>query len=213
MHAQNDKSIGVDSILYVSFCYPGPTLTFSAYFRYGCHRVNLNELSVMVKSHILSNRHLHLTKSSSIIRFSSFLRGICKYDLRDRESHIQPGDRVLVRNVWVRGKRKIADIWEKDVYLVVDQPNKDIPVYIVKREHGRGNRRMLHKNLLLPFMALPASKQDLLDTSMPTDSTQPLLVDTPDIVDNIGQDDLADTSSNDEISSADTGDSGTQTAD
>ena len=46
---------------------------------------------------------------------------------------MQPGDRVLARNVGVRGKRKIADRREKDVYLVVDQPNKDIPVYIVKR--------------------------------------------------------------------------------
>ena len=62
------------------------------------------------------------------------------YDLRVRESHIQPGDRVLFRNVGVKGKRKIADRWEKDVYLLVDQPNKDIPVYIVKRENGRGKR-------------------------------------------------------------------------
>ena len=37
------------------------------------------------------------------------------YDLRVRESQLQPGDRVLVRNVGVRGKRKIADRWEKDV--------------------------------------------------------------------------------------------------
>ena len=34
------------------------------------------------------------------------------YDLRVRESQLQPGDRVLVRNVGVRGKRKIADRWE-----------------------------------------------------------------------------------------------------
>ena len=46
---------------------------------------------------------------------------------------------------------------------------------------------------------------------MSTDSTQPLPVDTADTVDNIGQDDLADTSSNTEVSSADTGVSGTQT--
>ena len=59
---------------------------------------------------------------------------------------MQPGDRVLVRNVGVRGKKKIADRWEKDVYLVVDQPNKGIPVYLLKREHGRGRRRMLHLN-------------------------------------------------------------------
>ena len=132
------------------------------------------------------------------------------YDLRVRESQLQPGDRVLARNVGVRGKRKIADRWEKDVYLVVDQPNKDIPVYIVKREHGRGKRRMLHRNLLLPFMALPASKPNLLDNSLPAGSTQPLPVVTTDTVDSADQVDLADTSSYDEVSSAKSEDAGTQ---
>ena len=70
---------------------------------------------------------------------------------------------------------------------------------------------MLHRSLLLPFMALPASKHDLLDTSMPTDCTQLLPVDTAGTVDNTGQDDLADASLNNEVSSSDTGDSGTQT--
>ena len=126
------------------------------------------------------------------------------YDLRIRESQLQPGDRVLVRNVGVRGKRKIADRWEKDVYLVVDQPNKGIPVYLLKREHGRGKRRMLHRNLLLPFMALPVSKPDHLDTSIPTESNQPSQVDTLDSVDNTVQDDSADTSMEVEESSADT---------
>ena len=46
-------------------------------------------------------------------------------------------------------------------------------------------------------MALPASRPDILDTSMPTDSTA-------DTVNTTGQDDLADTSSNHEVSSADT---------
>lgn len=134
------------------------------------------------------------------------------YDLRVRESQLQPGDRVLVRNLGVRGKRKIADRWEKDVYLVVEQPNKDIPVYLVKREHGRGKRRMLHRNLLLPFMALPASKPNHLDTSLSTDGTQPLPVVTSDNVDNTVQDDSADSSSNNEVNSADTENAGTQAA-
>ena len=37
------------------------------------------------------------------------------YDLRVRESQLPPGNQVLVRNVGVREKRKIADRWEKDV--------------------------------------------------------------------------------------------------
>ena len=98
------------------------------------------------------------------------------------------------------------------IWLVVDQPNKDIPVYTVKREHGRGNRIMLHRNLLLRYMAHRASKPDLLDTNMPSDSTQPLPVDTTDLVDNTGEGDLEDTSSNNEVRSSDTGDSETQIA-
>ena len=93
---------------------------------------------------------------------------------------------------------------------MVDQPNKDIPVYIIKREHGRGKRRMLHRNLLLPFMALLASKPNLLDTSLPAGSIQQLPVVTSDTVDSADQLDLADTSSNDEVSSAESEDAGTQ---
>ena len=107
---------------------------------------------------------------------------------------------MLVRNVGVRGKRKLADRWDEDFYLVVDLPNKGIPVYLLKREHGRGRRRMLHRNLLLPFMALPASKPNFLDTCIPTESTQPLSVDITTSVDNTDQDDLADTSVVTEVS-------------
>ena len=56
------------------------------------------------------------------------------YDLKARESQLLPGNRVLVRNVGLKGKNKFADKWEKEVYLVVDQPNKDVPVFVVKRE-------------------------------------------------------------------------------
>ena len=110
----------------------------------------------------------------------------------------------------MRGKRKVADRWEKDVYLVVDLPNKDIPIYILKPEHGRGKCRILHRNLLLPFMAVPASKPNPLDTSLSAGSTQPLPVVTADTVDSADQVDLADTSSNDEVSSAKSEDAGTQ---
>ena len=31
-----------------------------------------------------------------------------------------PGDRVLIRNVGLKGKNKLADKWDKDVYLIVE---------------------------------------------------------------------------------------------
>ena len=128
------------------------------------------------------------------------------YDLKARESQLLPGDRVLVRNVGLKGKNKLADKWEKEVYLVVDQPNKDVPVFVVKREHGRSTRKLLHRNLLLPFMALPASKPNSLETSLLIDGNQPLPADTTSVVDSTGQVELAGTSSDDEDSSGATND-------
>ena len=72
-----------------------------------------------------------------------------QYDRRSRGSHVQPGDRVLVRNVTPQGK--LDDRWSEDVYVVVSQPSADIPVFSLKPEEGRGRARTLHRNLLLPM--------------------------------------------------------------
>ena len=82
------------------------------------------------------------------------------YDLKVRDSVLHPGDRVLVRNVGLRGKQKLADRWERQAYIVKCQPNPDIPVYEVQLENSRSRKaRTLHRNLLLPFMFLPRGKQ------------------------------------------------------
>ena len=86
-----------------------------------------------------------------------------RYDLKVRESTVDVNDRVLVRNVGLKGKHKLADRWSRDVYIVISQPNKDIPVYRVQSECG-GPVRTLHRNMLLPFSAIPISS-DLPDTS------------------------------------------------
>ena len=72
------------------------------------------------------------------------------YDLKARGATIELGDKVLVRVVAFDGKHKIADRWEDDVYVIIEQPNKDIHVYTVQKENGEGRRRTLHRNLLLP---------------------------------------------------------------
>ena len=77
------------------------------------------------------------------------------YDIKVRHSTLQEGDRFLVKNVGLRGKRKIADRWEKTPYIVKSQPNPDIPVYEVQCDIPRAHKtRMLHRNLLLPFFCL-----------------------------------------------------------
>lgn len=85
-----------------------------------------------------------------------------RYDLKVREASVKPGDRVLVRNVGLKGKNKLADKWGRDVYVVLDRPNEDIPVFTVRKEHGRSPIRTVHRNLLLPFLGLPlkSPKQD-----------------------------------------------------
>lgn len=92
-----------------------------------------------------------------------------RYDLQVRHTKIEPGDRVLVRNVGLRGKNKLADKWGKEIYVVLSQPNSDVPVFLVKREHGRGSPRTVHRNLLLPFMGLPL-RPSKPDTCGPTDN-------------------------------------------
>ncbi|XP_041367000.1 uncharacterized protein LOC121381719 [Gigantopelta aegis] len=77
------------------------------------------------------------------------------YDVRVRGSILQPGNRVLVRRLAFDGKHKIADRWEEEPYLIQDQPNKDIPVFVVRKEIGHGKSRTLHRNLLLPIGSLP----------------------------------------------------------
>lgn len=96
------------------------------------------------------------------------------YDLRVRPSGLQPGDRVLVRNVGLRGKHKLADRWERHPYVVKAQPNPDIPVYEVQLDNSRTRKtRTLHRNLLLPFSSLPPPPVEHSKSSA-TNSSNPI---------------------------------------
>ena len=97
------------------------------------------------------------------------------YDLKARSSVIQPGDRVPVRNVGIYGKHKLADHREHKPYIVRQQPNPDIPVFFVQEEGSRKKPRILHRNLLLPFMGLPCMDQtQSSDQSLEVDEEVPL---------------------------------------
>ena len=77
------------------------------------------------------------------------------YDRKVRGATVQVGDRVLVRNLSLRGKQKLANKWEDEIHLVLEQPTNGFPVFVVKREDGIGRRRTLHRNMLLPVNYLP----------------------------------------------------------
>ena len=88
------------------------------------------------------------------------------YDSKVRYSKLEVGDRVLVRNVSVRGKNKLGDKWERNPYIVIEKPNLDLPVFKVQQEENKGPIRALHRNLLLPFMSIDEnqSRSEELET-------------------------------------------------
>lgn len=93
------------------------------------------------------------------------------YDLKVRGNSIEVGDRVMVKIVAFEGKHKLANRWEEEPYVVLDRPNPDIPVYVVRKENGEGRKRTLHRNLLLPIGTLNLS--DSLDQTVTSKKPTP----------------------------------------
>ena len=91
------------------------------------------------------------------------------YDRWVRSSVLEPGDRVLVRNLSERGgPGKLRSFWEDDIHVVVKRKSPESPVYEIKPERGEGRKnRVLHRNLLLPCEYLPS------DTDKPTPKGPP----------------------------------------
>ena len=111
-------------------------------------------------------------------------------DLKVRHSCLKPGDRVLVKNVELRGKGKIADKWERNPYVVKSQPIPDIPVYEVIPENPRARKtRLLHRILLLPFSSIfprvnrRRSSSSLSNEPSYAPDSQPAVINLPPLVD------------------------------
>lgn len=81
-----------------------------------------------------------------------------RFDRHVTESTLDVGDCVLVRNVRLRGKHKLADKWESIVHVV--NRKGDLPVYTVKPEDKDGPLRTLHRDLLLPCGFLPVCEEE-----------------------------------------------------
>ena len=71
-----------------------------------------------------------------------------RFDIAVRESTLEEGDQVLVRNLRLRNKHKLADKWESTVYKVLKRMG-DLPVYTVQPINGDGPVRTLHRDHLL----------------------------------------------------------------
>lgn len=82
------------------------------------------------------------------------------FDRKLNNSQLEAGDRVLVRNVRLRGKNKLADKWETDIHIVVKRAG-DLPVYTNRPESKLGPSRTLHRVRLLPCSFLPAATAEI----------------------------------------------------
>lgn len=81
------------------------------------------------------------------------------YNRRVKGGPIDVGDRVLLANKGVRGKRKLADLWEDAVYTVVGL-NADSHTFRI--QHSRtGVVKTVHRNLIMPVNFLPLPDDDL----------------------------------------------------
>ena len=74
---------------------------------------------------------------------------------------------------------------------MIDQPIKDVLVFTVKREHGRGKPKLLHHNLLLPFCTiLPLTRRGVFPaSSVDQDTSSVTGVNPPDVTPIIDNDD------------------------
>lgn len=92
----------------------------------------------------------------------SAMRNKDRFDKRVKESTLEVGDKVLVRNVRIRGKHKLADKWEPSIHIVVERVG-DLPVYKVCSQDKNAPARVLHRDLLLPCGFLTTSEESIPD--------------------------------------------------
>ena len=113
----------------------------------------------------------------------STARHTVNYDFKVREATLDIGVRFLIRKVGLKGKNKLADKWDRHSYIIIGRPDESIPVYRVQRESGDSSVKTLHRNMLLPFSAIPSiSDLDMPSPSVPMKSARSRQVKEPRVV-------------------------------
>ncbi|KAI3375870.1 hypothetical protein L3Q82_003755 [Scortum barcoo] len=89
-------------------------------------------------------------KLASETAYKTHQRNKRSYDKRVGFQTLDIGDRVLLRNLGLKGKHKLESRWSPIPYVVLGKmPN--LPVYKVKPETGGGGVKTLHRDHLLPI--------------------------------------------------------------
>lgn len=109
-----------------------------------------------LKSHLKESYQLALESSKKVAD-----KNKKRFDARVREATLETGDRVLVRNLRLRSKHKLADRWEPTVYVVQKRAG-DLPVYTVCPEGQDGPLHTLHGDLLLPCGFLSEPEEEIV---------------------------------------------------
>ena len=86
---------------------------------------------------------------------TAHLKNKSRYDMLVKSVVLSPGDRVLCRNVGVKGMHKLEPLWMPKVYEVVRCVNENTRVYELKCvSNKRMANRVLHIDMLLPISKL-----------------------------------------------------------
>ncbi|XP_076850337.1 uncharacterized protein LOC143500204 [Brachyhypopomus gauderio] len=81
------------------------------------------------------------------------LRNKRNYEKLLRPQVLDTGDRVLLKNLGLKGKHKLQSRWSSFPYVVVGKI-PDLPVYRIKPESGMGREKTMHRDHLLPIGCL-----------------------------------------------------------
>ena len=172
-HSKLDWKSQVAPLVHAYNCAPHAATGFSPYLlMFGRHPnlpvdvvmgIQRSSDSVDSLPSFVSDLREKLSHSYEVARKMSDISKGRHKQLKDRRCNaavLTVGDRVLVRKLAFTGKHKLADRWEPDVYVIVKQPNCDIPVYTVQpeirqqKDGGRRLQRTVHRNHLLPVGSL-----------------------------------------------------------
>ena len=160
-HAKKSWSEWVATLTHAYNCTMSQTTGFSPFFlmfgripkipidvEFGVTLPNLSDTSQQNYAQKLKAQLKWAYKKVNEVNLKEAARHKKYYDCKFKCMKLVPGDTVLVRIKAFRADRKIADKWEQQPYVVLEQMSNQ-PVFKVKPtgDDGENNVRTLHQNM------------------------------------------------------------------